>query len=119
MHTDEPLLRSYPSHVGVAAVGAEKTGQGKFESLLEEDDGSVSSSNDLSFPLLFPPHCMSRPAKEVFAFPGIQLKWFLLNPLEDVLVEKFLVQFRHLSSSKQSEIAGIATHLWIRSAKRR
>ena len=24
MHTDEPLLRSYPSHVGVSAVGAEK-----------------------------------------------------------------------------------------------
>ena len=119
MHTDEPLLRSYPSHVGVAAVGAEKK-RGKFESLLEEDDGSVSSSNDPSFPLLFPPHCMSRPAKEVFAFPGIQLKWFLLNPLEDVLVEKFLVQFRHLPSSKQSKIAGIATtHLWIRSAKRR
>ena len=71
--------------------------RGKFESLLEEDDGSVSSSNDPSFSLLFP-HCMSRPAKEVFAFPGIQLKWFLLNPLEDVLVEKFLVEFRHLPS---------------------
>ena len=92
--------------------------KGKFESLLEEDDGSVSSSNDPSFSLLFP-HCMSTPAKEVFAFPGIQLNWILLNPLEDVLVEKFLVQFRHLPSSKQSKIAGIATQLWIRSAKRR
>ena len=35
MHTDEPLLQSYPSHVGVAAVGAEKRlAEVKFEILL-------------------------------------------------------------------------------------
>ena len=76
MHTDEPLLQSYPSHLG-AAVCVDKKGRGKFKSLPEGDGGSVQFKLPLisSLPFLFP-HCMSRPAKEMFAFIGAQLNGF-------------------------------------------
>ena len=81
--------------------------RGKFESLLEEDDGSVSSSNDPSFSLLFP-HCMSRPAKEVFAFPGIQLKWisFESAAVDQECKEEIDEQGRRRGNMTSAAVAG-------------